>query len=404
MQGARMPGLTDLEARNVTRAALLGRDYRGVNFEMLCAEGDQVQAGAALMRDSRRPEILICAPRAGRIDRVVRGARRRLVAVQIEIDDGLGAISHAAPSNREPGTLRRFLLETGSWSSLRTRPFGNIPHPHAEPAAIFVTALDTEPMAPEAQPIIDAYLDEFRAAVVLLSAISAAPLYVCHAPGHELAFAESRKIRCVPFSGGYSAGLPGTHIHALCPIGFAGGEVWHLGYQDVIALGHLLLQGSPWLQRVISLGGSAVRNPRSLLVPPGASIDEILVGELFDPPFRILAGSQIFGRPLAASERFLGAGQRQITALDISAIDEDEAAPRRAPLIPSERLERVAPPGIYAVPLMRALQVGDAERARELGALELGEEDLAPLSHACFSGSDYGKLLRHVLEQLEGGH
>jgi Na+-transporting NADH:ubiquinone oxidoreductase subunit A len=52
---------------------------------------------------------------------------------------------------------------------------------------------------------------------------------------------------------------------------------------------------------------------------------------------------------------------------------------------------------------MRALQIGDAERARELGALELLEDDLAPLSRACVSRSDYGILLRRVLDQLEAG-
>jgi Na+-transporting NADH:ubiquinone oxidoreductase subunit A len=399
-----MPGSLDIESRNVTRAALLGRDYRGVNVELLCAEGDRVQAGAVMMRDARRPDIRICAPRAGRVERILRGPRRRLVAVQIEIDDDLGSVGHEAPASREQETLRRFLLETGTWSSLRTRPFGNIPHPDAQPSAIFVTALDTEPMAPDPRPIIDACADEFQAAVVFLSAISAAPLYVCHAPGHALAFTQSAEIHCVPFSGGYSAGLPGTHIHALCPIGFAGDEVWHLGYQDVIALGHLLLHGSPWLQRVISIGGSAVTNPRSLLVTPGASIDEILRGEIAGLHSRVLAGSPVCGRPLGATERFLSAGQRQITALEVGDADDVGAAQRNAPLIPSERLERLAPPGIYAVPLMRALQIGDAERARELGALELGEEDLAPLSHACVSGSDYGLLLRRVLEQLEGVH
>ena len=71
-------------------------------------------------------------------------------------------------------------------------------------------------------------------------------------------------------------------------------------------------------------------------------------------------------------------------------------------MVPSEMLEDLAPPGIYAVALMRALQLGDVERSRELGALELVEEDVALLSHACLSGNDYGRLLRRVLDQLEG--
>ena len=399
-----MHALQDIESRNVTRVALLGRNYRGVNFELLCAVGDRVPAGEALLRDARRPEIRFCAPRAGRIAGIERAARRRLVALRIEVDDSLGAVSHAPPDSREPAELRRFLLETGAWCSLRTRPYGNIPHPQAEPEAILVTALDNEPSAPEARPVIDACGDEFRAAVELLAGISSAPLYLCHASGHRMELGDAQGVRCVPFAGGYSAGLPGVHIHALCPIGLHGGEVWHLGYQDAIAIGHLLLHGSPWTQRVISLDGSAVRNPRRLLVPPGAAYDELLAGELRDLPCLIFAGSAAYGRPVEASTDFLDAGARQVTVLATGPGETSAAAPGSGPLIPGERLERLAPPGILAVPLMRALQLGDAERARELGALELVEEDLAPLSRACVSSSDYGGLLRRVLDRLEAMH
>ena len=396
-----MPGSIDLETKTVTRVALLGNDYRGVNFELLCDSGDVVQAGAALMRDARRPTIRIASPAAGRVVKIERGARRKLVSVQIEIDDAPGVAEFDPPTDYGSEALRAFMLETGAWCSLRTRPFGNIPHPEAMPAALFVTALDSEPSAPQAQPIVDAYLDEFNAAVNALASIGTAPIYVCHAPGHDLSLGNSDRIQCVPFSGGDSAGLPGVHINALCPIGFAGGEVWHLGYQDAIALGQLLLQGSPWLQRVISLGGSAVENPRSLRVSPGASIDEILAHELVDAASQVLAGSSIRGRPVADGQAFLGAGQRQVTVLASSDGESDVGLSVTVPIIPDDRLERLAPPGILPVPLLRALQLGDAERARELGALELVEEDVAALSRVCASRSDYGLLLRKVLDQLE---
>ncbi len=396
-----MPGSIDLETRSVTTVALLGRDYRGVSFELLCQEGDEVQAGVALMRDARRPEIKFTAPAAGIISRIERGSRRKLVSLQIEVDESVGVASYQPPATEDPATLRGFILESGAWSSLRTRPFGNIPNPDAEPAAIFVTALDAEPLAPDPRPVIDARLDEFTAALGALAKISAAPLYVCQTPGHALGIDQSAGLRCISFTGGHQAGLPGIHINALCPIGFGGGEVWHLGYQDVISLGQLLLQGTPWTQRVISLGGSAVKNPRNLLVAPGAAIDQLLAAELGDGPTRILAGSSVYGRPLSPEQKFLGAGQRQITVESL-AVNESEAKPARGGvLIPNDRLEQLAPPGIFPVPLMRALQLSDAERARELGALELSEEDLAPLSRACDSGSDYGLLLRKVLDQLE---
>jgi Na+-transporting NADH:ubiquinone oxidoreductase subunit A len=394
-----MPGSIGLETRKVTRIALLGRDFRGVNFESLCEPGDEVRAGTALMRDARRPAVRFVAPVAGRVARIERGARRKLISLQIDVDESPGVDRFELPTTQDQASLREFMLASGVWSSLRTRPFGNIPNPDGEPAAIFVTALDAEPLAPQPRPIIDAFSEEFRSGVNALTGISQAPLYVCLAPKHEPALGDSSKARCVSFRGGHSASLPGLHINALCPIGFGGGEVWHIGYQEVIALGHLLLHGSPWLQRVISLGGSAVKNPRSLCVNPGAAISELLADELHDGSVAILSGSAMYGRELAAGEDFLAAGQRQITVLREAA---GVAAAASGVLIPNEVLEALAPPGIYPVPLMRALRVGDAERARELGALELVEEDLAPLSLACQSRCDYGSLLRAVLDQLEG--
>jgi Na+-transporting NADH:ubiquinone oxidoreductase subunit A len=394
-----MPGSIGLESKKVTRIALLGRDFRGVNFESLCEPGDEVRAGTALMRDARRPAVRFVAPVAGRVASIERGARRKLISLQIDVDESPGVVRFELPTTQDQASLREFMLVSGVWSSLRTRPFGNIPNPDGEPAAIFVTVLDAEPLAPQPRPIIDAFSEEFRSGVNALTGISQAPLYVCLAPKHEPALGDSSKARCVSFRGGHSASLPGLHINALCPIGFGGGEVWHIGYQDVIALGHLLLHGSPWLQRVISLGGSAVKNPRSLCVSPGAAISELLADELHDGSVAILSGSAMYGRKLAAGEDFLAAGQRQITVLREAA---GVAAAGSGVLIPNEALEALAPPGIYPVPLMRALRVGDVERARELGALELVEEDLAPLSLACQSGCDYGTLLRAVLDQLEG--
>ena len=389
----------DFETRNANRLGLLGRDYRGVRFELLCEPGDKVQAGAAVMRDTRRPEILFMAPGSGRISRIERGARRRLETVTIEVDSAIGATEFSAPSSQEQDSQRAFMLQTGSWSSLRTRPFGNIPDPLAQPAAILITAIDTEPLAPPVESIIDAFADEFSTAVTMLAHISNAPLYICHLPGYRPPFDDNSGAICKTFSGGYAAGLPGRHIQALCPIGFSGAEVWHIGYQETIALGHLLRHGRPWLQRIVSLGGDALARPRCLQVPPGAAIADLLAGEVDDAPRQLFAGSAIYGPALGLEPTFLGAGQRQLTVSRTVAATADGGG--MATLIPGDWLEVNAPPGIYPIPLMRALQLGDVERARELGALELVEEDLAALSSACVSNSDYGRLLRRVLDELE---
>ena len=397
-----MPGPIELEFKPVTQLGLPGRDYRGARLEVLFEPGDSVQAGAAIMRDARRPEICIAAPGSGRISRVERGARRRLLALHIEADSDLDPLEFKPPAISDRAALRSFMQASGSWCGLRTRPFGNIPDPSATPAAILVTAMDTEPAVTLAASVIETFAAEFSAAVDALAGISDAPLYICHAPDYRPRVEPASGALCRSFTGNAMAGLPGRHIQALCPIGFAGGAVWHLGYQQAIALGHLLLHGKPWQQRALWLGGDAVARPRGLLVPAGAAIDELLQGETDGAAAQLFDGSALCGSRMQPGQRFLGACQTQLTVLRGQA--EIAAPSGSGALIPGDWLEAQAPPGIYAVPLLRALQLGDAERARELGALELVEEDLEPLSRACVSNADYGLLLRRVLDQLESLH
>jgi Na+-transporting NADH:ubiquinone oxidoreductase subunit A len=388
---------------SVSRVALLGRDFRSGNFEFLCKEDDRVAAGSALMRDARRPAIVFTAPGAGRVARIERGQRRKLVSLQIDLDDTVGTTQYTPPAIQDKASLRAFMLESGAWPALCTRPFGNIPDPDSEPAAIFITAMDSEVQAPAPIPIINSYSEEFRAAANALAAISAATVYVCHSKGCSLPVDESDKLRSVSFADGHSAGLPGVHINALCPIGFGGGEVWHIGYQDVISLGHLLLHGEPWLERVISIAGTALQHPRRLRVSLGTSIGELLKDETFRGPVRFVSGSTLRGQAARGGEAYLGARHRQITVLAETGVHSPSSLrATTGGIIPTSELESLAPPGIYPVPLMRALQVGDVDRARDLGALELVEEDLALLSLACLSKCDYGLLLRKILNQLEG--
>ena len=63
--------------------------------------------------------------------------------------------------------------------------------------------------------------------------------------------------------------------------------------------------------------------------------------------------------------------------------------------------ERVMPFDLMATPLLRALLMGDVERAETLGCLELDEEDLALCTFVCPGKNDYGKHLRHVLNIIE---
>jgi Na+-transporting NADH:ubiquinone oxidoreductase subunit A len=405
------PADDSVHLKAVNSVAILGRDFPGVKFELLVEQGQSVEAGEALLRDRHRPAIVFPSPISGTLGSVNRGARRALVSLTVIGDDAGNAVAFDVPDKPTGDQIRRLMLESGLWPSLRTRPFGHIPDPAGEPKALLVTAIDSEPLAPDPAPVIAAHASQFRRGMDALSELTESPLYLCQAGNADISPGESTRVRIAEFDGPHPAGLAGTHIHQLCPIRFDGAEVWHIGYQDVIALGCLMATGRTWLQRVVSLAGPAVGDPRLIAVALGAAIDEVVAGELKDDGARVISGSALSGHFAFGSEAYLGRHHRQITALpeasqerapawSMAAVVDTTLGGEPGPLIPTGDFERVAPPGILPVPLLRALLVGDADRARDLGALELVEEDLMLLSFVCPSKTDYGLLLRKVLDQL----
>ncbi len=299
------------------------------------------------------------------------------------------------------------LLAGGLWPSFLTRPFGRIPDPDGNAEAIFVTAIDTFPLAPNPMVAIGLHASAFSRGLDVLGRLTDGLVFVCHAPGAAPARAAHERLRYVTFSGRHPAGLPSTHIHALAPV-HRGRIVWHIGYQDVIAIGHLASTGMPWTDRYIALSGPGVRDPALVRVTPGASLDELLSGEMAPVPVRVLSGSVLAGREAG----YLGRYDNQVTVLTENAAVAARGVPkpwlylaggaRAGAIVPREVFERVMPLNILPVPLMRALSVGDISMAESLGCLELIEEDMALLSYLCTTGTDYGALLRHVLDDLAG--
>ncbi len=394
------PGATIANARTSTTATLLGADYHGVKIQVLVDEGTQVSSGQAVMCDRRYPEVRFTSPLSGVVSRVQRGNRRSLVALQITASEQQNSVIFNVPDRFDAESVRALLQQSGLWVALRCRPFGNVPEPDAEPKALLISAIDTQPLAPDPAVTIAQYSEAFSTGLSLLCKLVEAPVYLCQSRKAEYKIDSSLPVKPAKFEDSHPAGLVGRHIHALSPIGFDGQQVWHIGYQDVISIGHLLATGSPWYERVVSLAGSGAMNPRLINVPLGANLADICVGELIGGSTQILSGSVLSGYTGKDHPPCLGRFHNQITAISADLL-ETESTGGTSPLIAIPDLDRLAPPGILAVPLLRALLVGDVERALDLGALELVEEDLALLSHSCPTRTDYGALLRNMLGQIE---
>ncbi|WP_435955092.1 Na(+)-translocating NADH-quinone reductase subunit A [Dryocola sp. BD626] len=419
----------------IPQVALLGEEYVGMRPSMLVKEGDSVLKGQPLFEDKRNPGVMFTAPAGGTVIAIHRGERRVLQSVVIEVqgDEAVVFERHAPESlatlPRE--TVQAQLLSSGLWTALRTRPFSKAPQPGSVPAAIFVTAMDTNPLAANPEPIILAHRQMFDAGLTLLSRLTDGRVHVCQASGGKLGGHPVAQITFNEFAGPHPAGLAGTHIHFIEPVSLQK-QVWHLNYQDVIAVGKLFIEGELWTERVIALAGPQVKQPRLIRTRLGASIDALTAGELLDGDNRVVSGSVLSGVQASGPRAWLGRFHLQVTALKEGREKElfgwvmpgadkfsitrttlghflkrklfnfstDTNGGERA-MVPIGNYERVMPLDILPTMLLRDLLAGDTESAQALGCLELDEEDLALCTYVCPGKYEYGPVLREVLTRIE---
>lgn len=418
--------------------AIVASDFIGLKPKILVAVGDQVVRGQALFCHKDNPEVLYTAPLGGRVHAVNRGARRVLQTVVIEVGDAsdtgldFGAVPVADLAGTPAENIVDKLSKSGLWLSFRTRPYSKIPNPDERPAAIFVTAMETEPLAPDAALIIAEEPDAFEAGLIVIGKLTDGPVHLCSKKGADIPGAALKDIESHSFSGPHPAGLAGTHMHFLCPPS-ATNTVWSIGYQDVIAIGRLMLTGHLDLRRVISLAGPMAKNPRLVRSIAGASTDDLVDGEISrDDPCRIISGSVLSGHLAAGPFAFLGRYARQLTLIKedhdkmllgwitpqfgkyavqpvlAAALRWGKKFPlssnlnggRRA-MVPTGTFETLMPQDYLPTQLLRALIVMDTDSAQDLGALELDEEDLALCAFACPAKYEYGEALRDSLLKIE---
>lgn len=420
----------------VTRVALLGDDYIGMKPTMLVAEGDQVLLGQPLMEDKKNPGVLFTSPAAGKVAVINRGPKRRFESIVIECSGNesiaFPGVAGVSVDTMDRNTVVGHLVLSGLWTSLRTRPFGQIPAIATEPHSIFVTAIDTNPLAADPSVVLAGREQAFSVGLSVLAKLTSGKVFVCRSPKGNIPAQPTGRIQVETFEGPHPAGLVGTHIHMLDPVG-PNKTVWYLNYQDVAAIGTFFLTGKLDTKRVVSLAGPVVTRPRLVETRVGAAIDQLVAGELAEGvECRVISGTVLCGRVATGVEGFLGRYHLQISVLQegnqreflgwqkpgfdkfsVTKVFASAAArgqkfafttstggSERA-MVPLGTYEQVVPMDILPTQLLRSLIVRDTEQAQRLGALELEEEDVALCTFVCPGKYEYGTLLRDNLNTIQ---
>lgn len=424
-----------LDGPSVSEVALLGEDYLGMKPSMKVRVDDKVKCGDELFIDKKTDGVVYTAPASGTIKAINRGAKRKLLSVVIEVEGNEFKEFAKYDAAKLPQLSREEvvsnLVASGMWASLRTRPMSKVPTIDSSPAAIFVSVMDTNPLAADPMVIIEPQIEAFNHGLTVLKHLTDGELFVAYDGNKNHDLAQNPSVKYHAFGGTHPAGNVGTHIHFLKPVDDKR-CVWHIGYQDVIAVGKLFTSGHLYTDRVISIGGPLVKAPRLIKTRVGASIEQLTHNQIDDSDERIVSGSVFNGHIAVHHRAFLGRYHNQISVLAegrekeffgwihlgkdkysvtnafISHLNSSKkfnfttttGGSERA-IMPIGTYEQVMPWDILPTQLLRAIVVGDTESAQQLGCLEFDEEDLALCTFVCPGKYEYGPILRDVLTTIE---
>lgn len=418
--------------------ALKGRDFIGMKPSLLVKEGDEVKIGQPLFRNKKINEIVYVSPGGGKVVAINRGERREFLSLVIELDSKEDELTFKSYGLNDLAALSKEeivgqLLNSGQWPLIRRRPFESVANPSEKPHSIFVTAVDSNPYAMDKSILFNGNEESINAGLTVLSRLTDGDVHFCLEEGKSAGFIKSDRVKVHSFSGKHPYGNVGTHIHFIDPVG-PKKCVWHLSVSSLIAIGDLFLTGKIKTERVVSLGGTVVKEGHLVKTRLGAELKSIVFGELSqEENVRLISGSVLAGSNASPSElsylgyyhdqvsvikeqtqrQFLGMNNPGFNLFSVKNIFLSKLTPgkkfdmtteefggKRA-IFPMTSYQDVMPLDIEAIFLLKSLAAKDIESSIELGALELAEEDLALCSFVCPGKNDHGAHLREMLNLLE---
>lgn len=365
LQGVANRVIEDATASDLV--AIKPADFHGVTPKLILREGAKVKAGTLIYFDKENPDVKFSSPVSGEIIEIKRGARRVIEQIIIKKDganqsEEFSPLDTASSSKEE---LTEKLLAAGLWPLLKQRPFDSIANPKDNPKAIFVSAFDSSPLAPDYDFILAERGVDFQAGIDVLAKLSKSGVVNLNVPtSKEIRFNEedvfaytddagntqvvdyktavnsgvnsgvakalsavhtnfgqssevftkARNVLLGEISGKHPAGNVGIQIHHINPIN-KGEVVWTLNAQDVATIGNFVLTGKVDFTKIIALTGSEVKTPKYYKVNYGQQLTQIFTNlkEAEEKP-RFISGNALTGSKVAKDD-FLGYYDNQLTVL-----------------------------------------------------------------------------------------
>ena len=414
--------------------AIKPKDFVGLTPKLLVKVGTNVLAGTTLFYDKNNENILFCSPVSGEVIEIVRGEKRVILEIKILADR---EVKHLLFNKSNPKQLSRKeiveqLLNSGVWTFIRQRPYGTIAKPSENPKAIFISAFDTNPLAPDNDFIMSGKESHFQTGIDALKKLTTGKIHlnVKANSSPATAFSQAQDVQINTISGPHPAGNVGVQIHHIDPIN-KGEVVWYIHPQDVVIIGKLFAEGIFDASRTIAVTGSQINTPKYYKTIVGSSIKNILADAgLKKGDNRIISGSILSGSKITA-DSYLGFYDSQITVIpegneyefmgwlapgfnkfSVSRTFFSWLTPNKQhdlntnlhgeerPFVMTGQYEKVFPMNIYPVQLLKSILIEDIDMMEKLGIYEVAEEDFALCELVCTSKIKSQEIIRNGLDMV----
>ena len=408
-------------------------DFHSLTPKIVAKPCIEVKVGSTLFYDKYRPEIKFTSPVSGIVQTIVRGERRRIIAIVVE-DDGKDTAETFLKG--DPNTLSREqvvenLLESGLWPTIHQRPYDVVAFPADVPKSIFISGFDTSPLAPDYDFIMKDTEADFQAGIDALAKLTDGEIHLGLDARYPAAktYTSAKKVVRHLFSGPHPAGNVGIQIHKISPIN-KGDKIWTIKPQDVVAIGRLFLTGKYDPSVIVALSGSEVKKPVYYKLIRGAEVGSITKDNLEEGNVRLISGNVLTGRqvtepghigfsaamvtaiPEGDHYEFIGWVLPQLKKFSVSKTFLSWLTPNKEyrldtnlnggerPFVLTGEYEKVLPMDILPVQLLKSILVEDIDRMEQLGIYEVVEEDLALCEFTCASKTPVQSILRDGLNML----
>lgn len=418
------------------RYALKPTDFRGVVPKLEIAIGDHVKAGSVVFHEKKNSDIKFTSPVSGTLVEVIRGERRRVLEIVIEADGKsdyaeFKKYGSADISNLSADEIKANLLSSGLWPCIVERPYGRIANQNNVVRDIFISAMDSAPLAADPNVIVDGNDELFQAGLDVLSKLTEGSVHLS-IDGSRLdnssAFTGAKNVKLHTFNGAHPAGNVGVQIHHIKPIN-RGEIVWTVRAADVLAIGRLFSEGHVNLETIVAVAGENATSQKYFKTIRGAEISSLLADGIVENS-RIISGNVLTGSKVEETG-FLGFNDNTVTIIPegnqfdflgwVRPSTEKESFsgtflskffPKKEyshttnlkgghrAFVQSGYYEQVLPMDVYPVQLLKSCLAEDLEEMEGLGIYEIIEEDLALCEYVCASKVEVQEIVSDAIDLM----